>query len=163
MIENRLFLRGGITIAAIHVVTRRILPRCGREGTEKVRERARPRGGGGRTAPAVRPARRKDDRTQGQQVVPPRSEGGRGTTFRRFVLASCCRNGRGAGEASPAVRPVNDIDDADEVDEPCTEGRRQWCAGAKRRANARPVPRRGTHRADRPDLRPAIPLSPPCR
>ena len=40
------------------------------------------------------------------------------------ILEKFCLRGRASGENLPRSRPVDDIDDADDVDEPRTEGRR---------------------------------------
>ena len=51
--------------------------------------------------PGASAGRRKDNRTQVQQFAPPRSEGKRGATFRRFVLSSCCRQAALWGNPPP--------------------------------------------------------------
>ena len=70
----------------------------------------RPKGKG---APRIRPRRLAHGRPKSLMRLP--AEGRR---LRRFV------EGRHRGKAIPALRPLDEIDHADEIDEPRTEGRR---------------------------------------
>ena len=151
MIENRLFLRGGITIAR-HSRGNWRYPITG--GMENQRNLFRtgivwrglnpatPASAGGSR---LRSSRRV--RTEGQGLPVRLAVRGR----RRRRCRRCSR-GRHSVEDSPALRPVDDIDDSDDIDDPRTEAPKVRRARTEAEKQRPPGPAARDALRDRADL-----------